>query len=141
MPARRRVPQAFVDEMRSIGWGTLAEVPGRQVVMGAVTQPWMAEVVFRSLPPEQFRAFDEPGFVKILWTLRVDPVGEHASVFRTETRAVPTDALARATFRRYWSFVSPGIVAIRWLLLRPVKREAQRRARAAAVAALTNTAA
>ena len=144
MGARRdrpRAPQAFVDEMRRIGWGTLSEIPGRQVVMGAVTQPWMADVVFRPLPSHEFRAFDEPGFVKIIWTLRADPIGDHASVFRTETRAMPTDALARARFRRYWSFASPGIVAIRWLLLRPVKLEAERRARAGVVAALTNPAA
>jgi hypothetical protein len=137
--ARRRAPQGFIDEMRSIGWGTLAEVPGRQIVMGAVTQPWTADVVFRALPPAEFRAFSEPGFVKIVWTVRADAVGEYASVFRTETRAVPTDALARAKFRRYWSLVSPGIVAIRWLLLRPVKLEAERRTRVPA-APVRNTA-
>lgn len=32
---------------KSIGWGVLAEVPDREVVMGAVTQPWHAKVVFR----------------------------------------------------------------------------------------------
>jgi hypothetical protein len=40
---------------------------------------------------------------------------------------VPTDGFARAKFRRYWSFVSPGIILIRWMLLRPVKAEAERR--------------
>jgi hypothetical protein len=38
-------------------------------------------------------------------------------MFRTETRVSTTDADARAKFRRYWVFVSPGIVAIWWLLL------------------------
>ena len=52
-------------------------------------------------------------------------------MFRTETRAVATDAAARAKFRRYWSFLSPGIVLIRWLMLGPVKAEAERRAGAA----------
>jgi hypothetical protein len=49
-------------------------------------------------------------------------------VFRTETRVTATDATARAKFRRYWSLVSPGIVAIRWVMLQPVKREAEREA-------------
>jgi hypothetical protein len=35
---------------------------------------------------------------------------------------------ARNRFRRYWSFLSPGIIVIRWALLGPVKREAERRA-------------
>jgi hypothetical protein len=139
--AERRLPRPFLKEMRDIGWGVLAEIPGRQVVMGAVTQPWQANVVFRPLAPAEFRTFQEPGFVKIIWTLRAEPIGEHASVFRTETRAVPTDAFARAKFRRYWSWVSPGIVAIRWLLLRPVKLEAERRAPAAAETPSTPTAA
>jgi hypothetical protein len=41
----------------------------------------------------------------------------NASIFRTETRAVATDAVARAKFRRYWSFLSPGISLIRRAVL------------------------
>jgi hypothetical protein len=67
--------------------------------------------------------------VKIAWTLRADPVDGEASIFRTETRAIATDAIARARFRRYWAFASPGIALIRHLSLRPLQREAERRAR------------
>ena len=86
---------------KSIGWGVLAEVPGREIVMGAVTQPWYANVVFRPVPPADFASFDEPDFVKIVWTLRADPIGPRDSVFRTETRVQTTDAAARAKFRWY----------------------------------------
>lgn len=51
------------------------------------------------------------------------------STLRTETRAIATDADARKKFRRYSSFFSPGIILIRWAVLAPVKREAERRAR------------
>jgi hypothetical protein len=122
-------PGAFLHLVKGIGWGVLAERPGREIVMGAVTQPWLADVVFRPLPPEQFARFNEPGYVKIAWTLRADPAGETRSVFRTETRVVATDPGARRKFRRYWSFASPGIVLIRWLMLGPVKAEAEARAR------------
>jgi hypothetical protein len=124
-------PYGLLAEMQSLGWGVLADVPGREVVMGAVTRPWEANVTFRALPPDQFAAFSEPGYVKIVWTLRADPVGPNASIFRTETRASTTDVGARLRFRRYWSFFSPGIVTIRWLLLLPLKEEAERRATAA----------
>jgi hypothetical protein len=103
--------------------------PPVTVRKGAVTQPWMADVVFRRLPPEEFAAFDDPGYVKIVWTLRADPIGDTLSVFRTETRAVATDGVARAKFRRYWSLLSPGIILIRWASLRPLKVDAERRAR------------
>jgi len=89
----------------------------------------MANVVFRPLSPEEFIAFHEPGYVKIAWALRVDPVNAIESVARTETRVVTTDPGARAKFRRYWSFFSPGIVLIRRIALGLVKRDAERRAR------------
>lgn len=127
----RHLPEGLRAQMESMGWGLLAEVPGREVVFGAVTKPWEADVEFRALPPEEFAAFNEPGFVKIAWTLRADPAGEH-SIFRTETRAVATDAVARARFRRYWACVSPGVSGIRWLSLRPLKRDAEQRAAASA---------
>ena len=97
--------------------------------MGAITQPWHANVVFRPLPPDEFAAFAEPDYVKIVWTLRADIAGPGESIFRTETRVATTDAAARAKFRWYWARFSPGIVLIRWLSLRPTRREAERRAR------------
>jgi hypothetical protein len=95
----------------------------------AVTQPWKADVVFRALPPGEFAAFHEPDYVKIVWTLPADPIGAGESVFRTETRVVTTDPAARAKFRRYWSFMSPGIILIRWMSLGPLRTEAGRSAR------------
>jgi hypothetical protein len=124
-------PRGLLALTRSLGWAELASAPGREVVMGAVTQPWEANVVFHPLAPDDFVAFHEPGFVKIAWTIRADPAGETTSVFRTETRAVATDQSARARFRRYWSLLSPGIIVIRWMMLGPVKAEAERRAVAA----------
>jgi len=121
-------PRGVLAFTKSLGWSVLAEVPGREVVMGTVTQPWNANVVFRSLNPDAFVAFNEPGYVKIAWTLRADPTGPNESVFRHETRVRTTDAIARAKFRRYWSFFSPGIKLIRWLVLEPLRRDAERRA-------------
>lgn len=120
--------RGLLAETRAMGWGTLAEERGREIVMGAVTQPWEPNVVFRALEPDAFAAFREPGFVKIAWTLRADPDGT-GSMARTETRAAATDAEARRRFRRYWRRVWPGIVLIRRMALRLIKRDAERRAR------------
>jgi hypothetical protein len=129
IPVGRRRPQALIAEMQALGWGILEEIPDREIVVGAVTKPWEANVSFRALPTAQFAAFAEPDYVKIAWTLRSDPIGETASILRTETRAVATDAEARTKFRRYWSLLSPGIRLIRWASFGPVKRDAERRAR------------
>jgi hypothetical protein len=122
-------PRGIVAFMTSIGWGVLAEVPGRELVMGAVTQPWKPNVVFRALPADEFAAFHDPDYVKIVWTLRADPIDAAHSMFRTETRAIATDVAARRSFRRYWSFVSPGIIVIRWLSLGRLKTDSERRAK------------
>ncbi len=106
----------------------LADIPEREIVVGAVTKPWEANVTFRSLPPDQFVAFAEPDYVKIAWTLRADSVSATESILRTETRAIATDAQARTKFRWYWAFLSPGIRVIRWASFGPAKREAERRA-------------
>ena len=54
-------PRELLPLVQSLGWGILAEVPGREVVVGAVTQPWKANVVFRSLPPASSRHSTNPG--------------------------------------------------------------------------------
>ena len=129
-PDDRPLPRGLVAATLALGWGILADLPDRELVLGAVTRPWEANVTFRALPPDEFARFWEPGFVKIAWTLRADPAGDRMSIFRTETRAVATDAAARARFRRYWAVASPGIALIRRLSLRPLKLEAERRAAA-----------
>jgi hypothetical protein len=126
-PDERSTPRGIVEQTKTLGWVVLREIADREIIMGAVTKPWEANVVFRSIPSEAFASFSEPGYVKIVWTLRADPVGDGQSIFRTETRAVATDLDAKRRFRRYWAFLSPGIILIRWLSLGPLKREAERR--------------
>jgi hypothetical protein len=119
-------PMPLVQLLRAIGWGTLAERPGRELVVGSVTQPWQGDVTFRSLPPAEFATFDSAGYVKIVVVFAVDSLGPTESRFRTETRVLATDASSRARFRRYWSVFSPGILLIRWDAIRQVRREAER---------------
>jgi len=119
-----RSPHGLIAETTSMGWRVLADLPGRELVLGAVTQPWLADVTFQPLEPDAFTAFAEPDYVKIVWTLRVDSAFPRGTIFSTETRAVATDRSARAKFRRYWIRVRPGVVAIRWVLLRLLKKAA-----------------
>ena len=122
-----RAARTLMEEVTALGWGVLADVPGREVVVGAVTRPWEADVTFRAVPPDAFAAFAEPGYVQIAWTLRADPDGAGGAVFRTETRARATDAESRARFRRYWACFSPGMWLIRWTMLAPLARAARAR--------------
>jgi hypothetical protein len=126
--SKREHAPGFLAEVLAQGWRILVEEPGREVVIGAVTQPWKSDVEFRGLAPEEFAAFSEPGYAKIVWTFAVKSLGEKASVFRTETRVATTDPESRSRFRRYWSVFSPGILLIRYETLRLVRRAAEQQA-------------
>jgi hypothetical protein len=120
------LPKSLLPWAEALGWEVLAQIPGREVVLGAVTKPWESNVVFRPVRAEEFADFREPGYVKIIWTLRADPVSANESIARTDTRVTTTDPAARARFRLYWAFLSPGILLIRRVALAMVKKEAER---------------
>lgn len=118
----RTEQQSLLAMCLSMGWRVLGETPDREIALGAVTQPWQADVVFRGFAPAELVAFREPGNVKIAWALGVEPIDDRTTLLYTETRAATTDAAARARFRPYWAAFSPGIRLIRWELLRLAKR-------------------
>jgi hypothetical protein len=119
----------LVEETKRLGWNELARRPGRELVMGAATQPWKADVRFIPVPAENFLDFAQPGMVKIVWTLEAVPVEPNLTLFRTETRVQACDETAKAKFLRYWRFARFGIVLIRWLHLPALRRAAERRFR------------
>lgn len=120
------LPRGLLAKTKALGWGVLVEIQGREIVMGAVTQPWVANAKFRALSPEQFASFSDPHYVKIAWTLRADPVAAKTSIFRTETRALACGPVSKSKFRKYWAFLSPGIVLIRLAMLGALRRSAER---------------
>ena len=74
----RPQPRGLLRQVQALGWIVLAEAPGREIVVGAVTKPWEPNVTFRGVPPDDFTEFNEPDYVKIVWTLRADPIGQRA---------------------------------------------------------------
>jgi hypothetical protein len=128
-PAPETKAATFLEKVLALGWGVLSEEPGREIVLGAVTRPWEADVKFRSVPPAEFAQFAEPGYAKIAWTLAVEPLEAGRTLCGTETRVATTDAQSRARFRRYWTALSPGILLIRRVTLRLIKSDAERQAR------------
>jgi hypothetical protein len=124
-PDRRST--GLVAETTALGWGVLSHRPGRELVMGAITQPWRADVTFTPVAPEYFTEFADPNLVKIVWTLEAEPLGPGVTRFRHETRVLATDEEARRKFLRYWWWARIGIRMIRRLMIPAVRREAERR--------------
>lgn len=123
----KRRPRGLVEETRELGWGTLAEEPGRLLICGAVCRPWFGDVVFTPIPPEDFAAYNEPDQVKIAWTLEAEEAEPGLTLFIHEVRAAATDDEARRKFLKYWRWARFGIIAIRLLLLPAIKKRAESR--------------
>ena len=51
----------------------LAELPGSELVAGAIGQFWKSDIRFPDVPIESFAPFDSPGFVKVVWAIQVHP--------------------------------------------------------------------
>jgi hypothetical protein len=129
-PDASQQPSSFLAQAISLGWGVLAEDPGHEIIVGAVSQPWEHDVAFEALAPDRFESFQTPGYAKIVWTLDAEPNGPDTSIARTVTRVETTDADSRSKFRRYWSTFSPGILVFRQQALALVKDAAERGFRA-----------
>lgn len=120
-----RRPAGLVAEAKSLGWGELYRRPGRELVMGAVTQPWLADVRFTAVPEDEFLGYGEHDRVKIVWTIEAVPIEPGLTLLRTETRVRATDLVAQQKFLRYWRFAQYRIQLIRWLHLPAVRRAAE----------------
>jgi hypothetical protein len=115
LPSRR--DRAFLELE---GFRPLAEDTGRELVVGAVGQPWSPRGrLVRGADP---RTFDEAGYALMALNVTYD-----GATLATETRVRCTDARARRRFRLYWVVVGPfsGIIRSDWL--RAVARRATSR--------------
>jgi hypothetical protein len=117
-------PASFRDRLTRFGFTLLEEKPGEELVFGLVGRFWRFDGGLLCLTPEEFAAFREPGFAKAAWNVRVGGSGLHLphSELSTETRVLCLGDDARRRFLRYWKVVEPFSGAIRWSLLRGVKK-------------------
>jgi len=122
---------SFLDAVLALRWRVLEEVPDREIVVGAVTQPWAPVVRFRGLSGPEFVEFAEPGFTKIARGIAATPEAPGVTRVVTETRVAATDPVSRKRFRRYWRVVSPFVRLIRRISLRMIQRELEGSRRAA----------
>jgi hypothetical protein len=112
-------------DMVDLGWISLGETPGVEMVLGQVSRPWKGVAVSTHVPttPEEFARFNERGFAKIATSLRVDPYGNDSSILTMETRVAITDDVSRRQFRRYWLVVGPFSSLIRRMALHLLSTE------------------
>jgi hypothetical protein len=108
------------------GWLILGETPGVELAFGAVGKFWQGNIEWRDVPPDEFAAFDEPGFGKIACDFRVRPCGEGRTLLSYECRSATTSPDARVKFARYWWLIRPFVGHIMRATLATIRQNAER---------------
>lgn len=103
----------------------LADVPGREIVMGTVVMAPEGVRLAVGPTPASFKALTRPGFAKAVMNFVVQPQGPDWCLLRTETRVHATDPVSRDVFARYWKVIAPGSALIRLMWLRAIKVRAE----------------
>jgi hypothetical protein len=105
------------------GFRLLAESE-REVAVGAIGKVWELDIPFVDASSgEEFLRFEEPGYAKVAWALRVLPRGESGSRIEVEVRVSATDDESWRKFRRYFRLIGPASRWIRHHLLRSFASE------------------
>lgn len=87
------------------GWVALGEVPGRELVFGAIGKVWQLDIDWMPVPADEFRDFDEPDYAKLAVAFSTRPYGTGRTLLSYEARTAGTDDDARRKFLRYWWIV------------------------------------
>jgi hypothetical protein len=110
------------------GFTVLAQDARRELVIGAIGQPWRLAGGrgVAVADGEEFAAFDQPGYAKMAANFRLAPIACGRAVqLSTETRVACTDTASARRFARYWQLIRPASGAIRRSWLAAIKRRAE----------------
>jgi hypothetical protein len=106
------VARTVVQAIEALGLGDrLALAPARLAVGGREHVYGMAWRVdggpAERVHAQQLRAFDRPGYVKVLWDVRVEAGSESGTLLSTTTRVVTTDDESRERVEAAWAVFGP----------------------------------
>jgi hypothetical protein len=110
------------------GWVLLGEVPGREVVFGAVGKFWNADIEWHDVTAAEFADFAEPGWGKIACHLLVRPDGPARSILSYECRTATTDPVSQRQMSRYWWLIRPFVGYVLRAVIRTIRESVGDRA-------------
>jgi hypothetical protein len=109
------------------GFTVVAEDPPRELVLGVDGAFWRLRGDLRRVDAASFRGPQPRGTARAAWNFHVAQRADGTSALSTETRVRCADPASRWRFRAYWLIVRPGSGLIRRLMLRSIRRDAERR--------------
>jgi hypothetical protein len=119
----------LLEAMGDLGFRILRTEADREIVFGDIGRYWSLRDV--SGPPvastEEFIAFADPGFAKVVANIVVRPAPEPGrTILQTETRVRVPDPRLRRRFALYWLVIEAGSGLIRRRWLAAIARRAER---------------
>lgn len=92
------------------GWLALGQNPPHEAAFGAIGRFWKPEMEWydvSTMSPEQFRAFEVPGWGRIAASISLRNYGETRTLASYEARTATPDPATARKFGRYWTLVRP----------------------------------
>ena len=100
---------------------------GREIAFGAVGRFWTPTIEWRTVAPQDFAAFAEPGWGKIACTFTTIAYGPSRTMVTYECRTAVTDADSRRRFLRYWWLIRPFVAHIMRATVHTIANNAEAR--------------
>lgn len=84
-----------LETMKQLGRVILADVPGREIVIGVIERPGDIDSMIERRTKKEFEAFDCPGHIKAAASFQMAPHGEGQTLLTYEVRTRATDTGTR----------------------------------------------
>lgn len=130
-PPRRPTRLTIDDLDNGSAWVLLGEHTGAEFAIGVAGKFWRPVVTWRRIEADEFPAFGDPGWGKLVLAVSVRPYGPHRSLLTVHTRVQLTDPHSWLRFRRHWRVGGPFINAAHTALIDAIASDARQRALAA----------
>ncbi len=106
------------------GFRLLVDEPQQELVVGAIGKVWLPEIPFVYVRDRAtFTSFDEPGFIKVAWAVRLTPFEHGQTRVVLELRVDATDEEAWIKFVDYFRLIGPGSRLIRRVVMHELEVE------------------
>ena len=94
---------------RAAGFQVLVDHAPREVAVAAIGKVWQPNIPFVHVATaREFASFQEAGFVKVAWAIRLSPLGEKGTHLAIEVRVDATDQASWEKFQAYFLLIGPG---------------------------------